>query len=106
MFTTIEKSETAVIPEAKVYETTPTSAPVAALWRCDACQTWWGSQDGRQPEARFLLKLAEPHTALFKWEDYRGWREKADGAHICADCGHEAALPHFSLFSQANGRGV
>lgn len=104
MFTMTDKMETAVTPNVIIHEPIEASGPKAALWVCDECQVWWGSQNGPQPEARYLLQLAEPNTQLFKWEDYRGWREKTETEHICCECGQAAANPRFSLFGQANGR--
>jgi len=98
MLTMIDEMETAVSPNGSSNE------PAAALWVCDACQVWWGSQNGPNREARHLLRLAEPNTTLFKWEDYRGWREQTATAHLCPECGHQAAHPRFSLMKQVNGR--
>lgn len=103
MLTMTDKVETAVIPHIIPPEPVETSGPTAALWVCGECQVWWGSQNGPQPEARYLLQLAEPNTQLFKWEDYRGWREKAGAEHICSECGQAATNPRFSLIGQANG---
>lgn len=98
MFTMIDKMETAVFPNGSSKE------PTAALWVCDQCQVWWGSQNGPNREARHLMRLAEPNTTLFKWEDYRGWRETGTNAHVCPECSQEAAHPRFSLVGQVNGR--
>jgi len=87
-------------PASQPPEVATSEAQMAALWVCDQCQAWWGSQNGPQREARFLLRLAEPYTHLFKWEDYRGWREKAAEAHVCPGCRHEVAQPRFTLLSQ------
>jgi hypothetical protein len=73
----------------------------AALWRCDHCQVWWGSQDGRQKEARLLLRMAEPNSNLFGWDAYRGWRVKRAEANICPDCGQRAQFPRLTLLSPA-----
>jgi hypothetical protein len=104
MFAITDKIETAVFPTTLSQEPTQTIMPTAALWVCDACQVWWGSQNGLQPEAHYLLQLAEPNTQLFKWEDYRGWREKTATEHVCSDCGQANAYPRFSLIGRANGR--
>lgn len=106
MMTMREMMETAVLPNVLINEPVEASAHKAALWVCDQCRVWWGSQNGPQQEARYLLRLAEPHTPLFRWEDYRGWREKAATAHVCPECGHEVAHPRFSLLGQVNGRGA
>lgn len=72
-----------------------------ALWVCGPCQAWWGSQGGDPQEERFLLRMAEPHTHLFKWEDYRGWRSQAAEANVCPACGASASLPRLTLLSPA-----
>jgi ribosomal protein L37AE/L43A len=104
MFAMTEKIETAVLTDRPIAEPAEAGTRKAALWVCDHCQVWRGSQNGYQPEARYLLRLAEPHTELFKWEDYRGWREQADIAQLCPECGRETAHPRFSLLGQVNGR--
>ncbi len=98
MLTITNEGKTAVPPTQLNHEAT------AALWTCDHCQVWWGSQKGPQSEARYLLQLAEPNTELFKWEDYRGWREKAATEQVCSECGQAVTSPRFMLFGQANGR--
>ena len=106
MMTMRQMMETAVLPNVPMIEPANAGTPKAALWVCEQCQVWWGSQNGHQQEARYLLRLAEPNSPLFKWEDYRGWREKTINAHVCLECGQEVANPRFALLEQANGRGV
>jgi hypothetical protein len=104
MFTITDQMETAVLPHIQINQPVETGGHGAALWVCDPCQVWWGSQNGPQPEARYLLKLAEPNTQLFKWEDYRGWHEKVGSEHVCFECGQSTSAPRFSLLGQVNGR--
>lgn len=101
MLTTTSQVDAVIKLNGHSHEPIAPETQMAALWVCDPCQVWWGSQNGRQREARFLLQLAEPNTPLFKWEDYRGWREKGTAAHVCPDCGREVTLPRFTLLSQA-----
>jgi hypothetical protein len=100
MLTTVDKVDTTIISDIKINEPVEAEMGIAALWVCDQCQVWWGSQNSHQPEARHLLQMAEPNTHLFKWEDYRGWREKGAENNTCPDCGRVAPLPRLNLFAK------
>lgn len=78
----------------------------AALWTCDSCQVWWGSQATNHPDAHHLLSIVGPDTDMLLWEDYRGWRVKADEINVCPDCGRPAVFPLFSLLSQTDSNVV
>ena len=101
MFATALKTATAVIPSGGSHAAGESSALMAALWECEQCQVWWGSQSGDMPEARFLLQLAGPNSHLFPWENYRGWREKLGMAPMCPECGREASFPRSTLLGRA-----
>lgn len=75
----------------------------AGLWKCDNCQVWWGSHIDSATDAHDLLSMAEPNTNIFLWDEFRGWREKANEANICPECGRVMLFPRFGLFSQASG---
>lgn len=74
----------------------------AALWACQDCQVWWGSQNensnGNAEDARYLLLLVQPHTTLFDWTDFRGWRNRTAEANLCPQCDHPATTPRFTLW--------
>ena len=60
----------------------------AALYRCHACLSWWGTSHLDVPEKRLLWRLVEPHASDYLWVDYRGWRQQLD-AGLCPECGQE-----------------
>ena len=63
-----------------------------AIWICNKCQTWWGSQIGKRPSTNFLMML-DKAGLLPSWEGYRGWKLVAEQAPICLDCGNHLAIP-------------
>ena len=71
-----------------------------ALWKCGQCQVCWGSQTDDRVKAHYMLKMAELNTDLFLWEDYRGWRVKAEEANLCPECGQLTQLPVLTLLPQ------
>jgi hypothetical protein len=74
------------------------TSEAGALWYCDSCRVWWGSQVGEQPQTSFLLRLPEAVTSALGWENYRGWKY-ANDAPSCPNCGTRAARARFSVVS-------
>jgi len=63
-----------------------------AIWICNQCHTWWGSQIGKRPSTNFLMIL-DRAGLLPSWETYRGWKLVAEQAPICLECGNHVAIP-------------
>lgn len=63
-----------------------------AIWICNHCNTWWGSQIGKEPSTNFLAKL-DKAGLLPSWDSYRGWKLVLKQAPICLDCGDRIAKP-------------
>ncbi len=72
------------------------TSEAGALWYCDSCRIWWGSQIGEQPQTTFLLHLPEAVAVKLGWENYRGWKY-ANSAAICPSCGARIASASFSV---------
>jgi hypothetical protein len=77
----------------------------AALFRCRACFSWWGSSRLDVPEKRLLYRLVEPHSTVYLWVDYRGWRQEGN-AGLCPECGQEADEADFALSFDEKGEVV
>jgi hypothetical protein len=77
----------------------------AALYRCHACHSWWGSSRLDVPQKRLLWRLVEPHSSTYLWVDYRGWRQKSD-AGLCPECGQEAGEADYVLSFDEKGEVV
>ena len=63
-----------------------------AIWICEHCNIWWGSQVGKSTSTNFLMKLDEAGL-LPSWEDYRGWKLVLEQGPVCLECGDSIALP-------------
>ena len=63
-----------------------------AIWICNKCHTWWGSQIGKRPSTNFLTRLDQAGL-LPPWEEYRGWKLIAKQASHCLECGNHVASP-------------
>lgn len=73
--------------------------PIACLYRCEACSVWWArGQLPYQGKEYLIFRVVEPYEDLFRWDDFRGWRYRAEEAHICTNCGEPAMEPAFALF--------
>ena len=60
----------------------------AVLCRCQECGIWWGSSQQFSLQDFQVFRVAEPHTDLFLWEDYRGWVNGTE-ADSCPECGEK-----------------
>ena len=63
-----------------------------AIWICNKCHTWWGSQIGKRPSTNFLTML-DKTGLLPSWEGYRGWKLVAEQASNCLECGNHLDMP-------------
>jgi len=63
-----------------------------AIWICDKCHSWWGSQNGKRPSTNILTRL-DTAGLLPPWEMYRGWKLVAEQTPNCLECGNIVALP-------------
>ena len=63
-----------------------------AIWICNKCHSWWGSQIGKRPSTKFLTRL-DTAGLLPSWEMYRGWKLVAEQAPNCLECGNIVAMP-------------
>jgi hypothetical protein len=67
-----------------------------ALWKCDRCQAWWGSQADGRGGSRLLLDLPEAFAEVLPWDDYRGWKIAGAEISVCPQCGNTVMHPLFS----------
>lgn len=63
-----------------------------AAWKCSRYEIWWGSQIGKARQTRFLMELPQTVTNILPWDEYRGWKETSNNAHLCPKCGAESHL--------------
>ena len=57
-----------------------------AIWICESCNIWWGSQIGKHPTTTFLIQL-DKVGLLPSWDSFRGCKLVAEEASICLECG-------------------
>jgi hypothetical protein len=64
-----------------------------ALWICDSCDTWWGSEPTAAPATWRLYRLAEPAaTRLGEWRHHcPSWLVAGPDPSVCPECGLKMA---------------
>ena len=76
---------------------------IAALARCDSCHQWWASSEPHAEQTELLLRLVEPHSETYLWQDYHGWYGTAE-ALVCPNCGQAANAAEIELRFDDHGR--
>ncbi|WP_420642518.1 hypothetical protein [Candidatus Leptofilum sp.] len=70
-----------------------------ALWQCDHCSAWWGSQPYAQP-TRFMLELPIEQLTALGWDNFRGWRlGNNPNINTCPVCANEVSQPSYGAVS-------
>jgi hypothetical protein len=76
----------------------------AALWKCDACGSWWCSQPALAPTS-FLHLLPAELAAALPWDDFRGWAVGPfANVAICPECETVSSRPVYGDAGQAARR--
>lgn len=59
-----------------------------ALWCCQQCSIWWGSQLAEEPETWSLFRLHKPLTNPLLWPDEApAWKIAGPDPSVCPQCG-------------------
>jgi hypothetical protein len=76
----------------------------AALWRCEACGSWWCSQPALAPTS-FLHQLPPELAATLAWDAFRGWAVgPAEDVAICPECETVSSGPRYGDAGKATRR--
>lgn len=61
-----------------------------AVWACEECQVWWGSQSYVKP-TNLLLDMPKALSQQLPWHEFRGW--KTFDTAVCPQCQHAQEAP-------------